>query len=420
MIRSTSSAGPEHEKFTEWAISQGIQINGVAPTRFPGQGVGLAAQRKIHVGEAIVGVPISAMLTIKSVPSTFREKFPDDIPVQGLFAAYLCCTKEFQEKYAPWRAVWPSLQDFEESLPILWSQHLKGGVSGGSDSGLPFHLLPPSISGSWNTITKKPIKHAYTTEHQNLLPEQKKRLDKAYQIVKQVFQDIDKDLYTYYWLIVNTRSFHHIPAGVSAPEDHNDAMALCPFGDYFNHTDEYGCEVSFDNHHYTFKTSKSYEKGEEIFISYGNHSGDVLLTDYGFVPAENKWDDLFLDDIILKDLSPKNIEDLSIERYLGNYQITTKGPCFRTEVAACMRYMTPDDWNRYILGYQPASFDQTKTNSIIATWIREYIREAEVAISQLTALRRSRKYLGEHQYEVIFRRWKQIVELCNGTLKAVD
>lgn len=85
-----------------------------------------------------------------------------------------------------------------------------------------------------------------------------------------------------------------------------------------------------------------------------------------------------------------------------------------------MRYMTPDDWNRYILGYQPASFDQTKTNSIIATWIREYIREAEVAISQLTALRRSRKYLGEHQYEVIFRRWKQIVELCNGTLKAVD
>ncbi|EEQ90825.1 SET domain-containing protein [Blastomyces dermatitidis ER-3] len=420
MHRSTSSAGPEHEKFTEWAISQGIQINGVAPTRFPGQGVGIAAQRKIHAGEVVVRVPISEMLTIKSVPSTFREKFPDNIPVQGLYAAYICCTEEFQDRYAPWRAVWPSRQDLGQILPTLWPQLLKGSASGRSVSSLSYPLLPPSISGSWNTISKRPIKHAYTAEHQNLLPEQEKRLDKAYHIVKQVLQDVDKDLYTYYWLIVHTRSFHYIPAGTSPPKDHNDAMALCPFGDYFNHIDEGGCEVSFDNDYYTFRTSKSYDKGEEIFISYGNHSCDILLTDYGFIPAVNKWDDLFLDDIILKDFSSKKIEALSIDRYLGNYQITTKGPCFRTEVAACMKYMTLDDWNQYILGYQPASFDQRKTNSIIAAWIHEYIHEAEVAISKLTALRRSRKYGGEPQFDVISMRWKQIVELCNAVLKTVD
>lgn len=49
MHHSPSSAGPEHEKFTEWAISQGVEINGVAPVQFPGQGVGIAAQRNIDV-----------------------------------------------------------------------------------------------------------------------------------------------------------------------------------------------------------------------------------------------------------------------------------------------------------------------------------------------------------------------------------
>ncbi|EGC47852.1 SET domain-containing protein [Histoplasma capsulatum var. duboisii H88] len=341
MHHSPSSAGPEHEKFTEWAISQGVEINGVAPAQFPGQGVGIAAQRNIDVGEVIVRVPIGLMLTTKSIPSKFREKFPDNIPVQGLYAAYICCTEEFQEKFAPWRAVWPSRQDFEDTLPILWAQRLKGIKT----SGPSYPLLPSSISGSWNTIAKRPIKCAYTAEHQNLLPEQEKRFDKAYRVIKQVFQNIDKDTYTYYWLIVNTRSFHHIPVGTSAPEDRYDAMALCPFGDYFNHIDEGGCEVSFNDNFYTFKTSRAYEKGEEIFISYGNHSGDVLLTDCefhidssgktcymskaicervkayitkdGFIPAQNKWDDLFLDDIILKDFSSKDIEALRIDRYLG-------------------------------------------------------------------------------------------------------
>ncbi|KAG5292425.1 SET domain-containing protein [Histoplasma ohiense] len=410
-----SSAGPEHEKFTEWAISQGVEINGVAPAQFPGQGVGIAAQRNIDVGEVIIRVPIGLMLTTKSIPSKFREKFPDNIPVQGLYAAYICCTEEFQEKFAPWRAVWPSRQDFEDTLPILWAQRLKGiKISGPS-----YPLLPSSISGSWNTIAKRPIKCAYTAEHQNLLPEQEKRFDKAYRVIKQVFQDIDKDTYTYYWLIVNTRSFHHIPVGTSAPEDRYDAMALCPFGDYFNHIDEGGCEVSFNDNFYTFKTSRAYEKGEEIFISYGNHSGDVLLTDYGFIPAQNKWDDLFLDDIILKDFSSKDIEALRIDRYLGNYRITSEGPCYRTEVAACMKYMTAGDWNSHILGYQPASFDQRKTNLIIAAWIRAYIHESEVALSKLTALQQDGKYRGEPQLKIIYTRWKQIIELCNGALKAV-
>lgn len=50
---STDSApGDEHEQFTQWAISQGIVINGIAPARFPGRGLGMVATRSIKVRAA--------------------------------------------------------------------------------------------------------------------------------------------------------------------------------------------------------------------------------------------------------------------------------------------------------------------------------------------------------------------------------
>lgn len=56
-----------------------------------------------------------------------------------------------------------------------------------------------------------------------------------------------KDLFTYYWLIVNTRTFYwdyptttrtgkqQVKRRKLAPDD---CMALCPFMEYFNHADE--------------------------------------------------------------------------------------------------------------------------------------------------------------------------------------
>jgi hypothetical protein len=41
--------GEEHAAFMRWAISQGVEINGVAPARFPGRGLGMVALRAIEV-----------------------------------------------------------------------------------------------------------------------------------------------------------------------------------------------------------------------------------------------------------------------------------------------------------------------------------------------------------------------------------
>lgn len=43
------SAGPEHDRFVDWAMAQGIEINDIAPVRFRGKGIGIAAHRKIAV-----------------------------------------------------------------------------------------------------------------------------------------------------------------------------------------------------------------------------------------------------------------------------------------------------------------------------------------------------------------------------------
>lgn len=46
--------GHNHEAFTEWALDQGVIVNGVTPARFPGRGLGMIATRQIKVGDSTI------------------------------------------------------------------------------------------------------------------------------------------------------------------------------------------------------------------------------------------------------------------------------------------------------------------------------------------------------------------------------
>lgn len=184
-------------------------------------------------------VPLKAMLTVDCIPSSFADKFVDGISVHGLIAAFLTHgDQKTLEKYELWRRVWPSRQDFENRMPILWSERPQ-------DKPPLQTLLPPSISGQWSSIRKKTVEHEYDTKHQNLLAQQKKRLQEAWDSVRAAFPDTDWETFSYYWLIVNTRSFFYLQPDQDPPEDRNDAMALVPFADYFNHADEAVSRTSF-------------------------------------------------------------------------------------------------------------------------------------------------------------------------------
>ncbi|KKK14337.1 hypothetical protein P175DRAFT_0545552 [Aspergillus ochraceoroseus IBT 24754] len=414
--------GEEHEQFTDWAISNGIVANGVGPARFLGRGLGMIALRSIQKDEAIVKVPRQIMLTVEGIPSSFTENFPEGTPVHVLLAAFLTNgNPQDLKQYDPWRKTWPSRKDFEDCLPILWPESLCGSnCEADPRSAKSTNLLPPSISGRWNSIRKRKPKHEYKSSHQNLLLQQKTRLRNAWDRVVAVFPDTDWESFSYHWLIVNTRSFHYLMPGQEPPEDRNDAMALLPFADYFNHSDV-ACNVKFDGKEYVFRATTSYEEGEEIFMSYGPHPNDFLFTEYGFYLDENKSESLYLDDIIFQDLSPSFQEELSLQKYYGNYQLTAAGVCYRTEIAACMKYMRPEDWQNYVLGYSTRGFDAKKSEAVIQEWITAYEMEAEAAITELERLW-SGEIARQHGEKVrmLLKRWRQIQNLCQEAFDTVS
>jgi hypothetical protein len=51
------------------------------------------------------------------------------------------------------------------------------------------------------------VEQEYESKHQNLLAQQERRLQGAWRNVVVVFHDTGREAYSYYWLVVNTRSF---------------------------------------------------------------------------------------------------------------------------------------------------------------------------------------------------------------------
>ena len=172
--------------------------------------------------------------------------------MQAIMAAHLTHGSEEElAKYNLWFKAWPSRQDFEDSLPMLWPREL-GGLQWpdseiNADASGPVSapsLLTPCISGSWNSIEKGPRTKKYESEHQNLVAQQEQRIRKAWVDVVSVLPETDWRSFSYHWLILNTRSFYWVGPGQEPPEDRNDAMALLPFADYFNHSDVEVCDFS--------------------------------------------------------------------------------------------------------------------------------------------------------------------------------
>jgi hypothetical protein len=113
---------------------------------------------------------------------------------------------------------------------------------------LKLSLLPPSISGLWNS-TLDPLRntptptpntnfeqsYTYETRYQSLLPRQEKRLYDTYYAIRSVFPETDWKDVAYNWAIINSRSFYYVSPGKNEPTDWNDAVGMVPFADYFNH-----------------------------------------------------------------------------------------------------------------------------------------------------------------------------------------
>jgi hypothetical protein len=55
--------GENHTEFVSWAQSNGVEINGIAPARFSGRGMGIVAAKDIKVSPSLQPTPTETELS---------------------------------------------------------------------------------------------------------------------------------------------------------------------------------------------------------------------------------------------------------------------------------------------------------------------------------------------------------------------
>ncbi|KAH7342382.1 hypothetical protein BKA65DRAFT_503985, partial [Rhexocercosporidium sp. MPI-PUGE-AT-0058] len=334
MIDISSPTMEIHEAFTAWAFERGVKINAIAAHRFEGRGLGIIAEKRHAANTVILNIPLSALRTAFTVPKDISLALPKTT-VHNLLATDL--TLDTTAHRAPWRAVLPPQNTFEDSMPLLWPTSLQA-------------LLPPQAA--------------------KLVANQQSKLQQDWVLTSAAFPVITYQAYLHSWLLINTRTFYFVspirkgkPRPPPAPKNRDDCMALNPFADYFNHiSSPSACEVNFSADGYTITTSVPIKKGEEVYISYGNHSNDFLLAEYGFILAgdTNQWDEVELDCYVLGLLSADKKEVLEEEGFLGNYVLDRETVCYRTQVALRLACLPVGQWRRFVAGSDDGEKDQGK------------------------------------------------------------
>ncbi|OBT49467.1 hypothetical protein VE00_00325 [Pseudogymnoascus sp. WSF 3629] len=366
----------KHEEFTRWAELQGVKLYGIAAHQFPGRGLGIVAKERQEAGKIILTVPTSALRTTLTVPKAISIPL-GKITAHGLLAADL--SLDTDEARSRWRDVLPSQEDFQTSMPILWSPVLQD-------------FLPQAASA--------------------LLSGQIKKFELDWATVSGAFPALTRDHYMYNWLIVNTRTFYYVPPGTKKKKDPKDCMALNPFADYFNHSSQ-GCTVEFGPEGFEITSNKVYEAGEEIYISYGKHSNDFLLAEYGFIMDENDFDHILLDSVIIPKMDAVQLQLVRDAGYLGNYVLDKESVCYRTEVALRALCMPARRWERFVDSGVDGQHDQAMADELLIKVLKLYVAKAQNLIEQLLSL----EVKDRSQVETLVRRWNQILLFLQGAIE---
>lgn len=335
----------------------------------------------MQAGEEIITAATSALRTELTVPKNISKPLRN-ISVNGLLATELAL--DSSERHALWRAVVPTRTDFEESMPILWHSSLQS-------------LLPP--------------------DSLSILEKQKKKMSSDWSSVSATFPDLSYDHYAYNWLLVSTRTFFFTSPKIKRkPLVRDDCLALIPLADLFNHA-AVGCDVSYSPLAYSITANRDVKAGEEVYISYGNHSNDFLLVEYGFILVDNQWDQISLDDVIMPRLSGAQREVLLAEGFLGKYVLDGETVCYRTQAALRLLCMPVNKWKRALAsGFEGEDGYERKAEGILVEILRpwrdgigEKIRRVEELDAGL-----------ESQRDSLVRRWRQIDNLLSDAICRIE
>ncbi|UPK91970.1 hypothetical protein LCI18_002905 [Fusarium solani-melongenae] len=370
---------PIDEAFLPWVEGKGVKLKGIEPRILPGRGIGVVATRDIRANEAILTVPLKALRTIDTVPKHISDAL-HSVSVHGILAAEIALDKS--DDFAVWKTVLPTKEDLESGMPMMWPSELQ--------------LLLPRRA-------------------KNLLDKQTATFRRECEIVLNAFPDLTRDEYLYAWVLINTRTFYNSIPKMKAYAQ-ADRLVCMPAADLFNHADQ-GCQLSFSPSGYTIKADRVYGQGEEVYVSYGPHSNDFLLTEYGFILGTNRWDEVYLDDVILPLLNKAQRAELSSIDFLGRFTLDdqTLG-CHRTQVALRMLCCTPGQWQRFFDAVDDGHASQEEVNELLLMALKDFLG---IIAKTMDEIDETEGGLG-NQRELLRQRWQQIQAMVTKTIETLE
>ncbi|XP_076975030.1 SET domain-containing protein 4 isoform X2 [Tamandua tetradactyla] len=380
-FRSSESRGvnesykPEFIEFKKWLKDKKFEDRNLTPACFPGTGRGLMSKTSLQVGQMIISLPESCLLTtdtvIKSYLGPYITKWKPPLP--PLLAL---CTFLVSEKHAGDKSLW---KPYLEILPKAYT--------------CPVCLEPKVVK-----LLPKPLR-AKAQEQRTHVQEIFTSYRDFFSSLQPLFSEAIESVFNYSallwaWCTVNTRAVymrHRQWEGVSAEPD---TYALAPFLDLLNHSPDVQVKAAFNEETrcYEIRTASRCRKHEEVFICYGPHDNQRLFLEYGFVAVCNPHSCVYVSkDILVKYLPStdkqmnRKISILKDHGFTENLTFGWDGPSWRLLTALKLLCLEAEEftcWKKILLG-EVISDTNEKTSLDISQKICYYfIEEANTMLQK--------------------------------------
>jgi hypothetical protein len=269
----------------------------------------------------------------------------------------------------------------------------------------------------WDPVLQELLPHPA----KSLIEKQKTKTSSAWDAIRKGFPEppITQDEFIHNYLIINSRTFYYLSPALKSSQRQprkEDRLAMNPFADYLNHSSNPTCAAVLSATGYTIRASQSIKTGSEIFISYGSHSNDFLLAEYGFILDDNRCDAVSLDPWITPLLSPEQAENLKEAGFLDNYVLDSNGICYRTQVVLRILCLPLGRWRRFVNGSEEEEVAREAADGVLRGVLSAGRREAMEMIGMVGATSAGLT----DQREMLARRWNQIALLLGNELSRIE
>lgn len=205
------------------------------------------------------------------------------------------------------------------------------------------------------------------------------RFESDYAVVNAFLgQHLKKIDFLWAWMCINSRCLY---MEMPQKNDPSDNFTLAPYVDFLNHLGNDECGIKIDTQGFHVLTSTSYTPGMELYFSYGPHSNEFLLCEYGFTLPHNRWNYLDISDYITPLLQPQHVAFLKEAGYYADYTINDLGISFRTEIAlATLQEKDPSQSRKlraFVDGISDGSVFQAKSQVLLKHILSKIVGDSD-------------------------------------------